>query len=67
MRAEPDAPTSPNILAQEDSDRTDFRFPVAVAEHPSVADAVVSVRCQMVSGRVDRACGIVFRYRDENN
>lgn len=67
VRAEPDAPTSPNVLAQEDSDRTDFRFPVAVAEDPSVTDAVVSVRCKMVSGRVDRACGIVFRYRDEHN
>jgi hypothetical protein len=27
----------------------------------------VSVRCKPVSGRVDQACGIVWRYRDENN
>lgn len=64
---EPDAPSAPNVLAQEDSDRTDYRFPVAVADSPTFGDVSVSVRCKPVSGRVDQACGIVWRYRDENN
>lgn len=67
VRSEPDAPSAPNVLAQEDSDRTDYRFPVAVASSPVLRDVAVAVRCKSVSGEVDRACGIVFRYRDENN
>jgi len=55
------------VLAQEDTDRTDYRFPVAVADAPSFGDGSVSVRCKPVSGRSDQACGIVWRYQDENN
>src|SRR2546428_10658184 len=62
-----DAPSPPNVLAQVDSDRTDYRFPVAAALSPTFTDGSVSVKCKPVSGRVDRACGIVFRYQDENN
>lgn len=67
VRAEPDAPSRPNVLAQLDADDTSFRFPVAVADAPSLRDLRLSVRCKPVSGRVDQACGLVFRYRDENN
>jgi hypothetical protein len=63
----PDAPSPPNVLAQVDSDRTDYRFPVAAALAPTIMDGSVSVKCKPVSGRVDRACGLVFRYQDENN
>jgi len=62
-----DAPSAPNVLAQEDSDRTDYRFPVAVADGPTFADVSLSVRCKPVGGRVDRACGVIWRYQDENN
>jgi len=67
VRAAADAPSGPNVLAQEDSDRTDYRFPVAVADAPMFGDVSISVRCKAVSGRVDRACGIVWRYQDDNN
>ena len=67
VRAAADAPSGPNVLAQEDSDRTDFRFPVAVADAPKFGDVSVAVRCEPVGGHVDRACGIVWRYQDENN
>lgn len=67
VRAAADAPSGPNVLAQEDTDRTDYRFPVAVADGPTFGDVRVTVRCKPVSGRVDRACGIVWRYQDENN
>jgi hypothetical protein len=67
VRAAADAPSGPNVLAQEDSDRTDYRFPVAVADTATFRDVSVSVRCKPVGGRVDRACGIVWRYIDENN
>lgn len=67
VRAAADAPSAPNVLAQEDSDRTDYRFPVAVADGPMFRDVSVAVRFKPVGGRVDRACGIVWRYQDENN
>lgn len=65
--AEKDAPSSPNVLAQVDTDNTDYRFPIAVAHDPSLSDLRLSARCKPVSGRVDQACGLVFRYQDENN
>ncbi len=67
VRSASDAPSAPNVLAQEDSDRTDYRFPVAVASAPALRDVAVAVRCKPLTGRVDRACGIVFRYRDQDN
>ena len=67
VRAEAGAPSGANVLAQLDADDTDMRFPIAVMEAPVLRDVRVSVRCKMVSGRVDQACGLVARYRDENN
>lgn len=67
VRAEASAPSPPNVLAQIDDDKTSFRFPLAVANEPRLRDVRVSVRCKMISGRVDQACGLVARYRDENN
>src|SRR5258706_8987929 len=67
VRAVADAPSSPNVLAQVDADSTDYRFPVAVANEPSLRDVRLSVRCKPVSGKVDQACGLVFRYRDQDN
>src|SRR6266540_2377428 len=46
VRAADDAPSGPKVLAQEDSDRTDYRFPVAVADAPTFGDVSVSVRCK---------------------
>jgi hypothetical protein len=44
-----------------------YRFSVAVANEPALRDVSLSVRCKPVAGSVDQACGLVFRYRDENN
>lgn len=67
LKPEPGAPSGANVLAQLDADSTDVRFPVAVANEPSLRDVRLSVRCRPISGNVDQACGLVFRYRDENN
>ena len=67
VRAAQDAPSAPNVLVQIDTDTTSNRFPVADADEPSVRDLTLSVRCKPISGRVDRACGLVFRYQDEDN
>jgi len=67
VRAEKDAPSGTNILAQLDNDATDFRFPLAVANEPKLSDLRLSVRCKPVSGTVDQACGLIARYQDEDN
>lgn len=54
-------------LVQADPDSTRSRFPVAVLSHVSVADLDLSVRFKPVSGRVDQAAGLVWRYRDQDN
>jgi len=67
VQADKDAPSPTNILAQVDADQTDYRFPVAVANEPILRDVRLSVKCKPVSGEVDQACGLVFRYQDEDN
>jgi Domain of Unknown Function (DUF1080) len=54
-------------LVQSDPDSTRSRFPVAVLSDVSAADLDLSVRFKPVSGRVDQAAGIVWRYRDQDN
>jgi hypothetical protein len=54
-------------LAQVDADRTRSRFPVAVLAGVTTADADLSVRFKAVSGTVDQAAGLVWRYQNEDN
>jgi Domain of Unknown Function (DUF1080) len=54
-------------LAQVDSDSTRTRFPVAVLTDISAADVDLSVRFNPVSGRVDQAAGLVWRFQNEDN
>ena len=61
------APAGDRVLAQTDTDATDYRFPVAVADAPLLKDLRLDVRCKPVSGKVDEACGIVFRFKDPDN
>lgn len=65
--ADPTAPSALNVLAQTDADDTSGRFPVCVADGPSAVDVDLSVRFKPVSGSVDRAAGLVWRYRDADN
>jgi hypothetical protein len=67
VKAEAGAPSGANVLAQVDADSTDYRFPVAVADEPSLADVRLSVRCKPVSGKVDQGCGLIFRFADADN
>lgn len=55
------------FLAQLDSDATRNRFPMAVLADVTAADVDVSVRFRPVSGRVDQAAGLVWRYQNEDN
>jgi hypothetical protein len=54
-------------LAQLDPDATRSRFPVAVLTEGAAANVDLSVRFKPVSGRVDQAAGLVWRFQNEDN
>lgn len=56
-----------NALSQSSTDPTSGRFPLAIYEGFSGRDVDVSARFMPVSGEVDQAGGLVWRYRDPNN
>ena len=65
--ADATAPSAPNVLAQTDADSTSYRFPHCVAGSAAATDLDLSVRFKPVSGSVDQAAGLVWRYRDPDN
>jgi hypothetical protein len=67
VKADSTAPSQPNVLAQTSADKTDYRFPLAIADEGSFQDLEVSVKFKAISGEVDRAAGLVFRLKDANN
>jgi Domain of Unknown Function (DUF1080) len=67
VMADSSAPSKPNIVAQTSTDKTDYRFPLIIADEGSFRDLDLSVRFKAVSGNIDRAGGLVFRLRDPNN
>ena len=56
-----------HVLTQTGSDRTDYRFPLAIYENMSAANVDVTVRFKAVAGRIDRAGGIAIRLADPDN
>jgi len=67
VKPDPSAPSPPNVIAQLSADKTDYRFPLAIADEGSFKDLALSVKFKAVSGEVDRAAGLVFRLKDANN
>jgi hypothetical protein len=55
------------VLAQTSTDRTDYRFPLAIYEKFTGAGVDASVRFKAVAGRIDRAGGIAIRLTDPDN
>lgn len=67
VQKDPEAPSGPNVLAQTDADPVSYRFPLCVFEAFTGKDVDVSVRYKPVSGKEDRAAGIVWRFQDPDN
>lgn len=61
------APSKPNALAQVSTDATAGRFPLAVYDRAKIKNGVLSVRFKTISGNVDQAAGLVWRYEDAQN
>ena len=67
VREDPNAPSGSKVLRQTSADPTSYRFPVCVYDPLTLTDGEISVRFKPLSGEVDQAGGIVWRYRDEDN
>lgn len=61
------APSRPNVLAQLSSEAARAQFPLAIFEGATLQNGEIEVKFKPVSGEVDRAAGLVWRYRDQNN
>lgn len=64
---DPSAPSAPNVLAQTSADKTDYRFPLAIAVGTAYKDLILSVKFKTISGTVDQGAGLVFRLKDKDN
>jgi 3-keto-disaccharide hydrolase len=67
VMADPTAPSKPNVVAQTSTDKTDYRFPLLIADEGSFRDVDLTVKFKAISGSVDQAGGLVFRLKDPNN
>ena len=67
VMADPTARSKPNVVAQTSTDKTDYRFPLLIADEGSFKDLELRVKLKAVSGEVDRAGRLVFRLKDANN
>ena len=67
VQTDPTAPSKPNVVAQTSTDKTDYRFPLLIADDGAFQDLDISVKFKAVSGSVDQAGGLVFRLKDANN
>ncbi|MBI4514688.1 MAG: DUF1080 domain-containing protein [Deltaproteobacteria bacterium] len=61
------APSAGKVLTQTSRDTTNSRFPLCVYDAIATIDLSVSVRFKPISGTVDQAAGIVWRYQDAKN
>jgi hypothetical protein len=64
-----DDPTSPagRVIEQSSTDRTDYRFPLAILDQFVAKNLEISLRFKPVAGRVDQAGGIAVRLADADN
>jgi hypothetical protein len=66
VREDSTAPDGREVLVQESSDDTSYRFPMCIYDKTVARDVAVEVKYKAISGKVDQAGGIVLRYTPEN-
>jgi hypothetical protein len=67
VKKDESAPSKPHVLVQTSQDKTDYRFPLAIAEGTSYKDLSLTVKFKTLSGTVDQGAGLVFRMQDKDN
>ncbi len=60
----PGAPSGNKVVEQTSADKTDYRFPVLIADQREYGDLDSSVSGKAISGKIDQGIGLVFRFRD---
>jgi len=63
----PDSPSGRQAVAQIDADRTGSRYPLLVLDSPVALDVELQVAGKPISGAVDQAIGLIWRYQDADN
>src|SRR5688500_4334695 len=66
IAADPTA-TAGRAIEQSSTDRTGYRFPLAIHEATAATNLEVTVRFKAVAGKVDQAAGVALRLRDADN
>ncbi len=64
---DPNAPSRPNVLAQDSRADSLFSFPMCLFDKVTCLDGDVSVRMKIISGKDCQDAGLVFRAADANN
>ncbi len=64
---DPNAPSRPNVLAQDSKADPLFSFPLCLFDKITCLDGDVSVRLKIISGKQGQDAGVVFRAVDSNN
>lgn len=59
--------TGSRAIEQSSTDRTDYRFPLAIYQPVSAKNVEVTLRFKPISGRVDQAGGIAVRVTSPND
>jgi hypothetical protein len=57
------APSKPNVLKQSGQ----ATFPICIKDDTSIRDGFVEVKFKPISGKIDRAGGLIWRAKDSNN
>jgi hypothetical protein len=55
------------VLTQRSNEETNYRFPVCIYEDFVGKNVALTVRFKPISGQIDQAAGLVWRYQDANN
>jgi Domain of Unknown Function (DUF1080) len=67
IQEDPTVPNGRKVLAQTSTDGTSYRFPLCIYDNFTAQDVEVSVKFKPISGKVDQAAGVVWRYKDRDN
>jgi hypothetical protein len=67
VREDQNAPSGKRALVQTSTDTTNTRFPLCIYDAVSAADVTLSVKYKTISGKIDQAAGLVWRYQNPAN
>ncbi|MBI3893429.1 MAG: hypothetical protein HY303_18070 [Candidatus Wallbacteria bacterium] len=67
VRSEKGAPSGSKVLSQEELAGPSDRWVFACPKEPSFGDVTADVSFKVVGGASSRACGLVWRFKDERN